>query len=171
MSSNSLISGTSSSFEFPQPSQYHPSLSQHHHASGDRASLSFHSPKRPVLAVLTPPNSKRTNFNRGIQLEVTPNEDENGSKFPGLYYCNYLPLQDHEHCFCSQVHWRWRQKDGIKLDKVFCWIVQNDMEKSKSSGRKSDGMNLLGVTGCPALGTSFFFVSNKKRQKEGQGTG
>jgi hypothetical protein len=103
--------------------------------------------KRPALLELSPANSKRTNVlvseaTQVIPLQVSPNADENSSKFPGLYYRNYLPIHDREHCFRSQVYWRWRQKDSIKLDKEFYRVVNDDMHKSKSSGRKSDGISL-----------------------------
>jgi hypothetical protein len=78
---------------------WHPS--QSHHGGDDGGIPRF---KRPALAELSPAHSKRTNSliteaNGGILVPVTPNVDENYSKFPGLYYRNYLPIQDREHCF------------------------------------------------------------------------
>jgi hypothetical protein len=99
--------------------------------------------KRPALSELSPDHNKRTNtiiYEANAGIQVTPNLDENASKFPGLYYRNYLPLQDREHCFRGQI--QWRQKEGIKLDKEFFRPVHDDMQKSKSSGRKSDSICL-----------------------------
>jgi hypothetical protein len=62
--------------------------SPHHGVSANRS-------KRPALAELSPFTTKRTNVivteaNGGIQVPVTPNEDKNSSKFPGLYHRSYL---------------------------------------------------------------------------------
>jgi hypothetical protein len=144
-----------------QPSQHHIPQSSHdeHGDSGNNVDRL----KRPALAEISPANSKRTNG--GIQVAVTPNENEIASKFPGLYYCSYLPIQAREQCFRSQVHWRWRQKEGIKLDKDFYWVIHNDMAKPKSSRKKSDGisLDLLGTLLWALL--AFLYPSRRGKKK------
>jgi hypothetical protein len=127
----SSISESDSENEF----QYHGNLNSDH---GDGVNTPSVRLKRHALSELTPVNSKRTNSHNSeangcIRLQVTPNEDKNDTNFSGLFNRSYLPIHDQEQCFWSQLYWRWRQKEGIKLDKEFYRVIHNDMVKPKSS--------------------------------------
>jgi hypothetical protein len=105
MNSEPLTQAPSSEFLSVTQCQLEPLSRYHQRHGGSATTTGTLRPKRPALAELSPANSKRTNLllsaaNGGSQ--VTPNEEENASKFPGLYYQNYLLLQDREQCSCSE---------------------------------------------------------------------
>jgi hypothetical protein len=128
--------------------------------------------KRPPLADISPVNHKRTN-NLVAQINVGPH---NGNavtpiqgeeyKFPnGLYNRSYLPVHENEHFVRSSIDWRWKQQDGVRLDKELYRVMHDDMSKAKSSGKKSDGIDLEFLASAIWLFLSFLYPQRKHKIK------
>ena len=124
------------------------------------------SAKRRALGDIYPVNRKRTN---GIVVELNAgqwNQATPSHRFHyGYYSREYTPLQIQEHFVRSAVDWRWKHKDGIQLDKELNKALNDDMAKSKSSGKKSDEIDIdtLGRVILSLL--SFLYPGRKGKMK------
>jgi hypothetical protein len=134
-----------------------PSSQQQSHGSGS---------KRPALVDISPVNRMRTNshsseVNEGHWNEVSPMT----SFHNGYYNRSYTPLQIQEHLVRSSVDWRWKQKEGIKLDRALFKTINEDMAKKKSSGKKSDGIDCENLGNLIWLLLDFVFPQRKGKSK------
>jgi hypothetical protein len=122
--------------------------------------------KRPALADISPVNSRRTNshladVNGGQWNEVTPHHSFSN----GYYKRSYTPLQIQEHFVRSSVDWRWKQKEGIKLDRAIFKTINDDIAKKKSSGKKSDQIDSENLGNLIWLFLDFVYPQRKGKSK------
>jgi hypothetical protein len=86
--------------------------------------------------------------------------------FPNGYYKrSYTRLQIQEHLVRSSVDWRWKQKEGIKLDRAIFKMINEDLAKKKSSGKKSDSIDCHDLGNHIWLFLDFVFPQRKGKSK------